>query len=162
MAIGVGVTLEVDWDDDGNFTNANSDISSDVLEIEWSRGRDSASQLTGRATAGELEARLKNESNLYNSFNSDSDLFGKILPGLAVRLQISSSSPEFAYTFPITFPELDAAWRGYLDSISSSFLRSGGKETTLRATGPMARIAAREPQRLPPPPLYGQGQPSRS
>ena len=117
MAIGVGVTLEVDWDDDGNFTNANSDISSDVLEIEWSRGRDSASQLTGRATAGELEARLKNESNLYNSFNSDSDLFGKILPGLAVRLQISSSS---------------------------SFLRSGGKETTLRATGPMARIAARE------------------
>ena len=144
MATGVGITLEVDWDDDGNFANANSDISSDVLQLEWSRGRDSASQLTGRATAGELEARLKNEDDLYNSFNSDSDLSGKILPGLAVRLLVSSVSPEFAYTFPITFPESVAAWRGYLDSISPSFLRVGGKQLTLRATGPMARIAARE------------------
>jgi len=144
MAIGVYITLEVDWDDDGNFLNANSDISSDVLQLEWSRGRDSASQLTGRATAGELEARLKNEDNLYNSFNSDSDLSGKILPGLAVRLQISSVSPAFPYTFPLTFPEAEPAWRGYLDSISPSFLRSSGKQLTLRATGPMARIAARE------------------
>jgi hypothetical protein len=144
MAVGVGVTLEVDWDNDGNFLNANSDVSSDVLDIAWSRGRDSASQLTGRATAGELEARLKNEDNLYNSFNGDSDLSGKILPGIAVRLQISSSSPEFPYTFPLTFPEGEPAWRGYLDSVSPSFLRGGNKELLLRATGPLARIAARE------------------
>lgn len=144
MATGVGITLEVDWDDDGNFANANSDISSDVLDITWSRGRDSASQLSGRAVAGQLQAKLSNEADLYNSFNSDSDLSGKLLPGLAVRLQLSSVSPEFDYTFPITFPELDAAWRGYLDSISPSFLRTSGKQLLLRATGSLARIAARE------------------
>tara|TARA_Y100000310_G_scaffold328971_1_gene398020 strand:- start:19 stop:1581 length:1563 start_codon:yes stop_codon:yes gene_type:complete len=144
VPVGAYVTLEVDWDDDGNFANANSDISSDVLDITWSRGRDSASQLSGRAVAGQLQAKLKNEDNLYNSFNSDSDLSGKLLPGLAVRLQLSSVSPEFDYTFPITFPEVDAAWRGYLDSISPSFLRTSGKQLLLRATGSLARIAARE------------------
>ena len=144
MATGVGITLEVDWDDDGNFAHANSDISSDVLEITWSRGRDSASQLSGRAVAGQLQAKLTNAADLYNSFNSGSALAGKLLPGLAVRLRLSSASPEFAYTFPITFPELDAAWRGYLDSISPSFLRTNGKQLLLRATGPMARVAARE------------------
>ena len=146
MAIGIGVTLEVDWDDDGNFLNAYSDVSDDILELDWSRGRDSASQLTGRAIAGELQARLKNEDDLYNSFNTDSDLSGKLVPGLAVRLQISSSSESltFPYTFPITFPEMEPAWAGYLDSISPSFLRTGGKQLTLRATGPLARIAARE------------------
>ena len=89
MAVGVFVTLEVDWDNDGNFLNANSDVTDDVLMLDWSRGRDSASQLTGRSIAGELQAQMKNENDLYNSFNSDSDLSGKILPGLAVRLQVS-------------------------------------------------------------------------
>jgi len=144
MAVGVFVTLEVDWDNDGNFLNANSDVTDDVLMLDWSRGRDSASQLTGRSIAGELQAQMKNENDLYNSFNSDSDLSGKILPGLAVRLQVSSVSPAFDYTFPITFPEAEPAWRGYLDSVSPSYLRVGGKELVLRATGPMARIAARE------------------
>lgn len=144
MPVGAYVTLEVDWDNDGTFLNANSNISDDVLQLGWSRGRDSASQLTGRATAGELEARLKNDDSLYNSFNSDSDLYGKIVPGLAVKLQMSSVSPAFDYTFPITFPEAEPAWRGYLDSVSPSFLRGGNKELLLRATGPLARIAARE------------------
>ena len=145
MAVGIGVTLEVDWDNDGTFSNANSNVSGDVLTLDWDRGRDSASQLTGRATAGQLQAKLKNEDNLYNSFNSDGDLYGKILPGLAVRLQISSHSDiVFPYTFPLTFAEQEPAWRGYLDSISPSFLRSGGKELILRATGSIARIAAKE------------------
>ena len=144
MAVGVFVTLEVDWDNDGNFLNANSDVTDDVLQLSWSRGRDSASQLTGHAIAGQLQAQMKNEANLYNSFNSDSDLNGKILPGLAVRLQISSSSPTFDYTFPLTFPEAEPAWRGYLDSISPSFLRTSGKQLMLRATGPLARVVARE------------------
>tara|TARA_R100001530_G_scaffold40279_2_gene30980 strand:+ start:1668 stop:3230 length:1563 start_codon:yes stop_codon:yes gene_type:complete len=145
MAVGIGVTLEVDWDADGNFANANSNVSGNVLTLDWSRGRDSASQLTGRATAGELEATLKNEDNLYNSFNSGGDLYGKILPGLAVRLRISSvADVVFPYTFPLTFSEQEPAWRGYLDSVSPSFLRDSGKELVLRATGSLARIAARE------------------
>ena len=144
MAIGVGLTLEVDWDNDGAFVNAYSDVTDDVLQLNWSRGRDSASQLSGRSTAGELQAVMRNEDDLYNSFNTGSALSGKLLPGLAVRLQISASDPTFDYTFPLTFPEAEPAWRGFLDSISPSFLPSGGKQLLLRATGPLARIAARE------------------
>ena len=138
----VGVTLKVDWDNDGNFTNADSDVSDDVLELNWSRGRDSASQLTGRAIAGELQARMKNEDDKYNSFNSSSSLSGKLLPGLGVKLLLSEDEP-FPYTFPLTFADDVDAWRGYLDSISPSFLESGRKDLVLRATGPLARIAAR-------------------
>ena len=147
MAIGVGVSLLVDWNNDGNFDHPDSNVSDNVLTLAWSRGRDSASQLTGRSTAGELEATLKNEDNLYNSFNSGGDLYGKIVPGLGVQLRISSGTDViFPYTLPLTFPdeEQSPAWRGYLDSVSPSFLRDSGKELVLRATGSLARIAARE------------------
>ena len=51
-------TLEVDWDGDGTFGNANADVTSEALDVAWERGRDYASALLGRSIAGKLSATL--------------------------------------------------------------------------------------------------------
>ena len=33
-------TVLVDWNDDGDFADANDDITSDGLDLSWERGRD--------------------------------------------------------------------------------------------------------------------------
>lgn len=79
--------LAVDWDNDGTFGEAEDDISADVLSLDAKRGRDYASQLTGRSVAGKLTAVLDNESQKYSSFNTGSPITGKVLPGRKVALR---------------------------------------------------------------------------
>ena len=80
-------TVSIDWNNNGVWTDAGDDITARVLSLEWSRGRDYASQLTGRSTAGSLMIRLDNRSGDYSSFNAASPLAGNILPGRKVRIQ---------------------------------------------------------------------------
>lgn len=77
---------EVDWTGAGNFSGANDDVSADVRRLSWGMGRDRASQLVGRSTAGVLEATLKNQTGKYNSFKRTSPLAGNILPKRKVRV----------------------------------------------------------------------------
>ena len=95
---------EVDWDNDGNFADAGEDITADCLSIETRRGRDYASQLTGRATAGKLVATLDNQSGDYSPFNTSSPLTGLLLPRRKVRLRVTS-------------PAALTLWTGFLDRI---------------------------------------------
>ena len=76
--------LEVDWSGNGSFEVDTEDITSDTLNVECRRGRDYASQLTGRSSAGRLVAQLRNEDGKYSSFNSSSPIYGSILPGRRV------------------------------------------------------------------------------
>lgn len=119
--------LEVDWDNDGTF-GAGDDITADVLSIECARGRDYASQLTGRATAGRLRAVLLNNSGKYSPFNASSPLYGKLLPGRKVRLRT-------------TAPVAATLWTGYLDRIEPQTRAPGSVPTAvLVALGPLSRL----------------------
>src|SRR4051794_22225875 len=96
--------VEVDWNGDGLFANAYSDISSSVVDaVQTVRGRDYASQLTGRSVAGSLQATLRNDTGRYSSFNAASPLYGSILPAREVR--------AWALT-----PYTEVLWTGFLDS----------------------------------------------
>ena len=64
--------VSVDWDNDGDFTDANSNVTDNVLSVQTSQGRALASQLTGNAVAGLCEITLKNNDGKYSSFNTSS------------------------------------------------------------------------------------------
>lgn len=85
--------LYVDWDNNLSFSDATEDLTEVILYVTCSRGRDYASQLTGRSIAGILRATLNNESGDYSSFNTSSPIAGNILPGRKVQLCASNSQP---------------------------------------------------------------------
>jgi hypothetical protein len=82
---GNGYKVEVDWANTGAMV-ALSDITADVTGLTWESGRDIASQLAGRATAGKATISLRNNSDQYNRNNSSGAYFGNILPGRKVRI----------------------------------------------------------------------------
>ena len=95
------VKLVVDWNNDGDFDDTHDDITDDIIDISWQRGRDYASQLSGNSTAGKLTAKLLNTDGKYSPSNSSSVLTGNILPGRTVKLMAGSG--DFPYQFPIVF-----------------------------------------------------------
>jgi hypothetical protein len=130
----------VDWNGDGDFVDANEDITDDVMSLEMNRGRDYASQLTGRSTAGSMTATLENSSGKYNSFNTSSAIFGSILPGRAV--QVRTDGGQFPYTFPHFFGS--TLWTGFLDKIEPQPSLHNAHRAILRATGPLAKISQKK------------------
>lgn len=119
--------LEVSWDNSGLFTGANDDVTADMFSVECRRGRDYASQLTGRATAGRLIATLDNRSGTYSSLNSASPIYGSTVPGRKVRLRT-------------TAPVAKTLWTGYLKQISPSGTYDGFPVATLEASGSIERL----------------------
>jgi hypothetical protein len=96
--------LAVDWDDDGSFGTSGDDVTPRWLwgqGLSASRGRDRASQLVGRSTAGRFSCTLDNSDARFSSFETGSPLYGKVLPGRKLRL--------VAYALPSQIADL-AAW----------------------------------------------------
>ena len=125
--------LLVDWNNDGDFTDANDDITSDVLNVSWERGRDYASQLQGKSIAGKLTATLVNTGGKYSPSNTSSALTGNILPGRTVRL-LAGPDEAFPYSFPISFED-NIKWQGKLDRIMPAPAATGVKTASLTAFG---------------------------
>lgn len=118
--------LAVDWDGDLDLSDANEVLNADVLDFQTQRGRDYASQLTGRAGAGTLQATLLNDDGKYSSFNAASPIFGQILPGRRVGLWI-------------TTPVSVCLWTGLLDHIDP---QAGDVPTaTLNASGVFIKLS---------------------
>tara|TARA_R110000824_G_scaffold70157_2_gene180348 strand:- start:1867 stop:3432 length:1566 start_codon:yes stop_codon:yes gene_type:complete len=136
-------TLLVDWNNDGDFTDSNDDISGDTLSLSWSRGRDYASALQGRSVAGKLTATLINTEGKYSPSNTSSALTGNILPGRSIRLQAGSGS--FPYTFPVAFNDA-VRWQGKLDRIKPAPAAVGRKTATLTAFGTLGYLNQFETQ----------------
>ena len=128
--------LLIDWNNDGDFADGNDNITSDTMSLEFMRGRDYASQLTGNSTAGKLTAVLNNEDGKYSPSNSSSAISGNILPGRSVKL--SAGVGAFPYTFPIAFDE--AIWVGKLETITPEPSSDSVKTCTLEAYGPLGYI----------------------
>ena len=96
--------VQVDWNNDGDYTDTHEDISDDVLSITSTIGRNFASQLTGKASAGSLEVTVKNNTGKYSPFNTDSDLTGNLVPNRPIQ-------------WGITVPTAATIWTGYIESI---------------------------------------------
>jgi len=136
-------TLLVDWNNDGDFTDSNDDITGDVLSLSWERGRDYASQLQGSSIAGKLTAQLLNTGGKYSPSNTSSALTGEILPGRSIQLQAGSGS--FPYVFPVAFND-GVRWQGKLDRIKPSPAASGRRTATLTAFGTLGYLNQFETQ----------------
>ena len=116
--------LEVDWNNNGVFTDTGEDVSSRVATLEWRRGRDFASQLTGRSIAGKLVAMLDNASQDYCSFNTSSPLSPNVLPGRKVQLSLNGA----------------VKWTGFLERINPIPSLRGSKRAKLVAWGPLGYL----------------------
>ena len=136
-------TLLVDWNNNGDFTDANDDITGDTLSLSWSRGRDYASALQGRSVAGKLTATLINTGGKYSPSNTSSALTGNIVPGRSIKLQAGSGS--FPYTFPVAFND-GVRWQGKLDRIKPAPASRGRKTATLTAFGTLGFLNQFETQ----------------
>ena len=122
--------LQVDWNNDGDWGDAGEEIDMGrVRGITCSFGRDRASQLTGRSKAGKLTATLDNRSGDYNPFNSDSPIYGNILPGRPVRLLGTSTTQSD-----------QAIWQGFLTRITPRVFLGGDATAVLEATGPLGQV----------------------
>jgi hypothetical protein len=146
-------TLCVDWSGDGDFADTGELLTDRVMFLEFSRGKDFPNQLTGRSTAGILRAVINNTSNDYSPFNSSSALYGKLLPGRKVQVQVARAA-VFPYEFPFTFPETPL-WTGFIQSIEPRVEVNNVKTVTLRAIGGLAvlvkhrvQIARQEDKRI--------------
>lgn len=125
--------LEVNWDGDATdfATGVWTDEISRHVSSEWGYGRDYASQLTGRAIAGELVATLKDQDGRFASFNAASALTGKIKPARRVRLRT-------------TAPSAATLWAGFLDTITPLRDRERGSYAALSCYGPIGYCARRD------------------
>ena len=78
--------LQIDWNGDGLYANANSDVTSDVVaSVRCRRGRDYETQVYGRSVAGRLTATLRNDTGKYDRFAENSDLRNLVIPRRQVR-----------------------------------------------------------------------------
>jgi hypothetical protein len=127
MARGTYV-LAVDWNNDGDFSDSGEDITARTLKVEYVRGNDYASQLTGKAVAGRLIAELDNTSGDYSTFNTSSSLYGNLLPGRKVKLTGNDGSTT------------RTLWSGFLDSIEPVPVVNGPNRARLRAIGPLGYL----------------------
>lgn len=124
--------FEIDWEADGTFDHANSDITSYVINASWSYGRDYASQLRGRSLVGSCTMTLFNTTGIFSSFKATSPIYGLLLPGLQVKISATLSGTTYVM------------FLGYLDSINPLPALGRPNTATLRATGQLGRISGRK------------------
>ena len=127
--------LRVDWDGDGTFGNAHSDVSGNLIALPKAfRGRNYGDQIYGRSEAGYLEAVLRNADGLYNRFNDASDLVDLVVPGRLVELAIRKSGTA----------NFVVRWTGLLDDIKPIEATSGRNRQRLIALGPLSLITQKD------------------
>jgi hypothetical protein len=85
--------IEVDWDNDGVWGEANHDISADVFQLSYSRG---ASFDGATEAKGFCEIHVNNPTNKYDPDNAASPLFGNLRLGRAVWVRATYSAVTYA------------------------------------------------------------------
>lgn len=79
----------IDWNGDEDFTDADENVSGDVAareSVAFSHGRDEARALTA-ISAGETAFDLYNREGKYSPDNTNSPLYGNLVPGRKVLVQ---------------------------------------------------------------------------
>jgi len=66
--------VQWDFDGDGDFDQADEDVTGFVVDVDTLAGRDWPSQLTGKAGPGQLKLTLRNDDDRFSYFNAGSPL----------------------------------------------------------------------------------------
>jgi hypothetical protein len=119
----------VDWEGNGSYAELIDDITDYVIEAEWGLGRDYASELSGLSSAGRCRLELINTDGRFNRFNTNSPLYGYLLPGRKMRIIIRTDSGD------------TTVWRGFLDTITPDPNVHRAHRAELLATGPLGFIS---------------------
>ena len=121
----------VDWDGDGLFANAHSDVTGALVALPRAvRGRNYGDQIYGRSEAGNLEAVLRNVDGLFARFDSTLALADLVVPGRLVEFAVRRSGQA---TYRVQ-------WSGLLDDILPLEAQSGRNRVMLTALGPLSLI----------------------
>jgi hypothetical protein len=95
MAIYATYTVEVDWNNDGDWSDANETVTSRVIEsVSITLGRDQARAFSPVAP-GTMSFSLNNRSRDYYPDNSGSPIGSNLKPGRAVRCQATYSATTY-------------------------------------------------------------------
>lgn len=85
-------TFEVDWDNDGNYTNEVSEL----FDVTTRRGRKLPLRADGKGLeevqSGQLIAKLNNLDRRYDPYYASSPLYPNVLPGARCRLRVTHNS----------------------------------------------------------------------
>ncbi len=101
-------TLYIDWNGDGDFSDAGEDVSARTLarsNVQVEYGRDQSRSLAP-AKVGEASFELDNRSRDYSPDNGSSPLAGNVLPGRSVYLKGTLSAVDYTL------------FRGHLDDFT--------------------------------------------
>jgi len=111
--------VRVDWDRDGDFTDANSDVTADVLTrlgMKYNRGRRFPSY---NAQASMLELSLNNSSHKYSPSNKSGAIYPLVFPGPEIWVEMAYPMDDFNAADATTlasrkppYDDLFAAWSG--------------------------------------------------
>ena len=85
--------IHVDWNGDGDFSDANEDVTSDVLGVTLEHFRDLSS---GHMEAARLELQLKNDDHKYSPPNGSLPLSGNLKPGRTVWVRAAYPYDAFS------------------------------------------------------------------
>ncbi|MCH7745797.1 MAG: hypothetical protein IIC84_06975 [Chloroflexi bacterium] len=85
--------VHVDWNDDGDFSDSNEDISADVIDMTLEHFRD---LLSGHVEAARLELKVRNNDHKYSAPNGSSPLSGNLKPGRKVWVRAAYPYDSFS------------------------------------------------------------------
>ncbi len=124
--------VEVDWDNDGDFGDANEDITADVKSISYSRGKD---EELGKASPGTLQIRVTNSDGKYSP-TLNTGIYTDLLPKRVIKVTTTAPATYnlfYGYIETIT-PHPDPASQDcYISAIDGlDFLARHELDTVLR------------------------------
>jgi hypothetical protein len=100
MTLFIQPKVYIDLNNDGDFGDAGEDVSADVHEASWSRGRASVNDQFGMGTAS---IALINSSGDYSPFDdSGASTYPNLVPGRQVKLELVHN----AVTYPAFYGRL--------------------------------------------------------
>jgi len=121
-----GLRLEVDWDNDGRYRHAASDLSSYVVpnSFRCSRGRNYSAQVVARSPAGKLTAKLWSIDSRFDRFATESAISGIEAQGKTIRACIGNLE----------------IWKGEIDDFTHREMQRGVGQINVTALGFLSKL----------------------
>jgi len=123
-------TIAIDWDRNGNFTDANDDVTSRVTSAEWVLGIQRAYQ--DCADNSVLKLVLNNADKRFSPENGASPLAGKLVPFRPIRIQSNDGVTTRTH------------WVGWVEALQPAVGKYGERLAYLTASGPLQFFKATE------------------
>ena len=123
------VQVLVDWNDDGDFTDANDDITADVRELALDHLRDMQTEYMIPAL---LQMEINNDDHKYSPSNGNSVLTGNLKPGRDIWVRMFYPFDQFVDTNGVQLsahtPTRDSDW-AWVEDIQNFDIQSNVAQT---------------------------------